>query len=49
MKKTTEIPFLDETSIFLELDRKQKESCKNFVVDAQLALANYRNDQLDNL
>lgn len=48
MKKTTDIPFLEETSICLELDRKQKESGKNFAVDAQLALANYRNNQLDN-
>jgi hypothetical protein len=47
MKNVVDIPFIQETSLVLELDKKQRETGKNFVVDAQVAMANYRIKQLE--
>jgi hypothetical protein len=49
LKSAQNAPFLDETNLVLELDRKQRENGKNFAVDSQLELSNYRNEQLDKL
>ncbi|MFT4600428.1 MAG: hypothetical protein ACI857_000602 [Arenicella sp.] len=47
LKNVDDLPFLDETDICLELDKKQRENGKNFVVNAQLELSNFRITQLD--
>jgi hypothetical protein len=48
LKNLDKIPFLEETELCLELERKEKDKGKEFAVNAQLALSNYRLNQMDN-
>ncbi len=47
LKNLDSIPFLDETELCLELDRKEKVKGKEFAVNAQLELSNYKLQKLN--
>ncbi|MDG1427531.1 MAG: hypothetical protein P8M19_03670 [Crocinitomicaceae bacterium] len=49
LKDLDQVPFLDETELCLELDRKQKTEGKEFGVNAALQLAYFRIEELDKL
>ena len=49
LKNVNEIPFIEETTLCVELDKKDRDNARDFVAEADLTLANFRNEQLDKL
>ena len=49
LKELDQVPFLEETELCLELERKEKIEGKEFAVNAALQLAYFRLEQLDKL
>ncbi|MDG1333991.1 MAG: hypothetical protein P8P74_16765 [Crocinitomicaceae bacterium] len=49
LKELDQVPFLEETELCLELDRKEKTEGKEFAVNAALQLAHFRLEELDKL
>jgi hypothetical protein len=47
LKNLEDAPFLEQTELCLELERKHKTAGKEFAVSAQLELSNYKFDQMD--
>lgn len=48
LKNTNDIPFIADNMLIFNLKRKYKNKGKDFAVNTQLELYNYRLDQLDN-
>lgn len=49
LKDLDQVPFLEETELCLELERKEKVAGKEFAVNSALQLADFRIEQLDKL
>jgi hypothetical protein len=49
LKNTNDIPFIEENRLIFNLKRKNKNKGKDFAVNTQLELYNYRLEQMDNL
>jgi hypothetical protein len=47
LKNIEDVPFLDETELCLELERKHKSRGKEFAVNSQLELSEYNLNQMD--
>jgi len=46
LKNIDKTPFLEDAVLCLEIERKNKDTAKEFAVNANLALANFKFDQL---
>mgnify|MGYP003688848341 CR=1 FL=1 len=49
LKNTTDIPFMEDNDMLFNLKRKNKNKGKDFAVNTQLELCNYRLDELNTI